>query len=84
MRKKRVLLEHRIDRPLIRRQIRDVLAIKKDIARFWGDKPGNHAQGRGLAAARRPQKGHKLLVVNVERKSVQNLLPVKINNNVFQ
>ena len=84
MREQRILLEHRVHRPLVGRLTGDVLAIKKDIARFWGDEPGDHAQGRGLAAARRAEEGHELLVVNVEGKPVQDFLPVKINYNVFE
>ena len=84
MREQRVFLEHRVDRALVGRQVGDVLAIKKDIARFWGDEPGDHAQGRGLAAARRAEEGHELLVVNVEGKPVQDFLPVKIDYNVFE
>ena len=84
VREQRILLEHRVHRPLVRRHVGDVLAIKKDIARFRCYKAGNHTQGRRLAAARGAQEGDKLLVVDVQRKSVQDLLPIEFDNNVFQ
>ena len=84
MREKRILLEHRVNLALIGRQVGDVFAIKKDIAGFWGNKPGNHAQSGRFAAAGRAKESNELFVVNVEGKPVQDLLPVKINNNVFQ
>ena len=78
------VLEHRVHRPLVRRHVGDVFAIKKDIARFRCYKAGNHTQGRRLAAARGAQEGDKLLVVDVQRKSVQDLLSIELDNNVFQ
>ena len=84
VREERVLLEHRVYRPLVGRHVGDVLAIKKDIARFRGDKTGNHTQGRRLAAAGGAEEGDKFLVVDVQRESVQDLLPIEIDNNVFQ
>ena len=84
MREQRVFLEHRVHLPLIGRQIRNVLAIKKDIAGSWGDKACNHAQSRGFSTARWAKEGDELLVVNVQRKAVQNLFTIKINNNVFE
>ena len=84
VREERILLEHRVHRPFVRRHIGDVLAIKKDIARFRGDKTGNHTQGCRLAAAGGAEEGDKFLVVDVQRESVQDLLPIEIDNNVFQ
>ena len=84
VREERVLLEHRVHRPLVGRHVGDVLAIKKDIARFRGDKTGNHTQGCRLAAAGGAEEGDKFLVVDVQRESVQDLLSIEIDNNVFQ
>ena len=84
MREQRVFLEHRVHLPLIGRQVRNVLAIEKDIAGFRGDKACNHAQSRGFSTARWAKEGDELLVVNVQRKAVQNLFTIKINNNVFE
>ena len=84
VREQRVLLEHRVHLPLIRRQRGDVLAVKKDTAGLWCDKPGNHAQSGRFAAARRAQKSDELLVMNVERKAVQDPFPIKVNDNVLK
>ena len=84
MREQGVFLEHRIHRTLVRRQVGNILAIKKDIAGLRRDKTGNHTQSRCFSAPGRSQKGNKLFVVNVQRKPVKDLLPVKLYNNVFQ
>ena len=84
VREQRILLEHRVYRPLVRWHVGDVLAIKKDIARFRGDKTSNHTQGRRLAAAGGAEEGDKLFVVDVQRKPVKDFLPIEIDNNVFQ
>ena len=79
-----VFLEHGIHLPLIRRYRGDILAIEKDIARFWGNKPGDHTQGGCFAAAGRAKERNKLLIVDVKGKFVQDSFPVKIDDNVFQ
>ena len=84
MREQCVFLEHGIHLPLIRRYRGDILAIEKDIARFWGNKPGDHTQGGCFAAAGRAKERNKLLIVDVKGKFVQDSFPVKIDDNVFQ
>ncbi len=60
MRKQRVVLEHHVGGTTIGSRIRDVDAIDQDptVRRFF--ESAEHAQRRGLAAARRPQEGDEL------------------------
>src|SRR2546428_10020446 len=53
-------------RELILAKPRDVHAVDHDIARAWRVEPGDQAEQRGLAAARRPDDGDKLSVGDIE------------------
>src|SRR5262245_47703754 len=66
MRPQRIVLKHRVDRPLEWRRVAHWLARNKDLAIAGKLKPGDHTQGRGLAAAGRPEERKKLPVGNVE------------------
>ena len=68
MRKQRVALEHHVDRPPVRRHGGDVVAVEQDAARRRRLEAGEHAQQRGLAAARRPEQREEFAVRDVERK----------------
>jgi hypothetical protein len=59
-----VVLEHHRDVAILGRDVVDELAVDEQLA--LGDvlEPGDHAQCRGLAAARRPDENHELLVVD--------------------
>ena len=84
VREQGILLEHRVHLTLVGRQAGDVLAIKKNIARLRLNESTDDPERGGLAAARGPQEGHKLLVVDVQRQAGQHRLAVKVDNNVFQ
>ena len=51
MREQRILLEHRVDLPLVRRDIIDPDAVKDHVAAGGGGEPADDAQRGGLAAA---------------------------------
>ena len=70
MRKQRVVLEHHVDRPLVRRHLRDVLAVEQDAALIRRLEAGQHAQQRGLAAAARAQQREELAGADVERQAI--------------
>jgi hypothetical protein len=57
MREQRVGLEHHRDVAIGGRELGDVLAADQDLALAGDLEPGNHAQGRGLAAAGRAEQG---------------------------
>ena len=76
MREEGVALEHRVDGTLIRRQFRNVLARKQDLAFGRLRKAGNDAQQGGLAATRWPQQGHKLATLDVQTDIVEHHLVV--------
>ena len=84
VREQGVFLEHGVHLALVGRQIGDVLPVKKNIAGARLDKSANDSEGRCLAAAGRAQEGNELLVVNVQRETVEHVLPVEANNNVLQ
>ena len=70
MRKQRVVLEHHVDRPLVRQHRRDVAAAEQDAALVGRLEAGKHPQQRGLAAAARAQQRKELARPDVERKPV--------------
>ena len=70
VRVERVVLEDHGDVAVARRQMGDVLAGDRDRPRGRRLEPGDQAQRRGLAAARRPHEDHELAVGDVERQAV--------------
>ena len=59
VREERVALEDRVDRALVRAQLRDVLVADEDRARGRVLEARDHAQRRRLAAARGPEQGEE-------------------------
>ena len=72
MRKQRVVLEDGIDRPLERRQRRDVLAIEQDFALGRIVEAGDQPQQRGLAAAGRPKQREELVFADGDGDIVES------------
>src|SRR5579862_1161655 len=66
VREQRVGLEHHVDRPLVGRHVGHVGIVDGDPARARGREPGQHAQQRGLAAARSAEQREDLALVNLE------------------
>ena len=62
MREQRQRLEHHAEVALMRRDLRDVLAVDQDAAGGRLLKAGNHPQQRGLAAAGRPEQADERAV----------------------
>ena len=75
MREQRVGLEHQVDRPLVRRQRRDVAAVEQDAPVARRLEAGEHAQQRGLAAAGRAEQREELVLADVERDAVDRGRP---------
>ncbi len=67
VREQRIALEHHAGVAPPRRQQRDVLARQPDVAGRRLDEARDHAQGRGLAAARGAQQHQKFAVGDRER-----------------
>ena len=70
MRKQRVVLEHHVDRALVRQHMGDVLAVEQDAALVRRLEAGEHSQQRGLAAAAGAEQREKLAGPDVERQPV--------------
>ncbi len=70
MRKQRVALKHHIDRPPIRRHLREIDAVEQDAAGIRLFEAGDQPQQRGLAAAGRSEQRKELALVDVERKLI--------------
>ncbi len=70
MRKKRVGLEHHVDRPPVRRHAGDVLALQQEAALAWCFEAGEHPEKRGLAATGRPEQREELSLVDIEAQVV--------------
>ncbi len=66
MRIERVVLEHHGDVAVLGRDIGDVAVPDEDAAARDGLQPGEHAQGRGLAASRRTDEDEELTLGNFE------------------
>jgi hypothetical protein len=62
----RIRLEHRVHRPLVRRLQRHFHAADSKRALGGELEPGDHAQGRRLAAAARPEQREELAVSDAE------------------
>ena len=63
---KGVTLENGVYRTQIRRKVRDILAVKQDLARSRDLKTCDHSQCRRFAAARRAQKSYEFSAVDVK------------------
>ena len=63
---KGVALENGVDRTQIRRKVRDILAVKQDLARSRDLKTRDHSQRSRLAAARRAQERYEFSAVHVK------------------
>ena len=70
VRKERIGLEHHVDGPLVRRNVRHILAVNEDPARRWLLEARQHAQQRRLAAAGCPQQAEYLTLVDLERYAI--------------
>ncbi len=67
MRKQRIVLEHHVDRALVRQHLRDVPAIQQDAALVRRLETGEHPQQRGLAAPAGTEQGEELSGPDLER-----------------
>ncbi len=70
MGKQSVALEHHVDRPMVRRNIADVLAVEQDAAFARRLEAGEQAQQRGLAAAGGAEQRKKFAVPDVEAERI--------------
>jgi hypothetical protein len=71
MRKQRVALEHGVDRSLVRRQRRDVVAIEQDFAVVGKIEAGDQPQQRRLTATGRPEQGEELVFTDRDRDIIE-------------
>ena len=73
VRVERVVLEHHGDVAVLRRHVVDDVAADRDLAAGDLLEPGDHAQRRALAAARRADQHDELLVGDVEVDAAHRL-----------
>jgi phenol 2-monooxygenase len=69
----RVVLEDKAHAALAHVDIGRVLAAKEDLPRVGAFQPGDDAQQRGFAAARRPQQRHQFAAADVQADVAQGL-----------
>ncbi|MCY1545954.1 hypothetical protein D9M68_819250 [compost metagenome] len=91
VREQRVGLEHHVDRPLVRGQVGDVLAVEEDAPLGRPLEAGEHAQQGRLARSRTTEQGEDLALVDgqrhvVDRQGLVELLadPVDFHQHVFR
>ncbi len=80
MRKQGIALEHRIDRPFIRRKIHDRFSVQQDIAMRRHIKSRDHAQRCRLAASGRPQKSDEFSALYLQIEIINRLETVVLKN----
>ncbi len=68
--KQRVALEHHVDRPPVRRRRRQVRAVEQHAAFARCFEPGDHAQQRALAAARRAEEREEFAREDIKRERI--------------
>ena len=77
VREKRIILEYRVDRTLIRRQISDILALKIHPSLVRLLKARDNAQGRSFTTSRRAKQRNEFILIHAEVNAVQNYGIVK-------
>jgi hypothetical protein len=70
MRKQCITLEHHIDRPAVGRHRRNILPVEQDAPVVRRLEAGEHAQQRGLAAARRAEQRKEFAGEYIERHAI--------------
>ena len=84
MGKQGVFLEHRVDLPLMRRNVIDPHTVKGHITGSGRSKPADDPQRCGLAAAAGPKQCEEFGIVNVKIDVVENQLVVKRHAEIPQ
>ena len=80
----RVVLEHHGDVAILRRHVVDDVAADQDLAAGDVLEPGDHAQRRRLAAARRAHQHHELVVGDIEVDAAHGLDLVVLLDDLAQ
>ena len=83
MRIERIVLEHEGDVALRRVQPLHRLAVDQDVAPVDILEPGDGAQGRGLAATRRPEQHHELAVPDLQVELPDDVVVAEVFLDVF-
>ena len=84
VREKRITLKHGVERSLVRRQGGNILAIEEHGALIRGKEARQDAEGRGLAAARRTEQGHKLTFSYIQTYIVEDGLSTQLLTYILQ
>ena len=84
MGKKGVVLEHSVDRTLIRRKHRNVFPVKKDLSLGRNLKSGDHPKSRCFSASRRSKDGDELTLFHVETEIVDHGCSVELFADMLQ
>ena len=84
MREQRILLEHRVDLPLMRRDIINPHTVKGDVSRRGRRETADNPQRCGLATAAGAQKCEEFRIVDIQIDVIENQLVVKRHAEVPQ
>ena len=77
MRKQRVGLEHHGGVALMRRHLGHAPVAEPDVAGIGHEETGDHAQGRGLAAAGGPEQGQEFAVGDVQAHAIDGQIALE-------
>ena len=84
MGKKGIFLENGVYLSLIWRQLGNLNSVKQYFAAAWLLEACNNTKGCGLSTATWSQKGEKLVLIDVQIDSAENLLVIKVFCEIFQ
>ena len=84
MREQRILLEHRVDLPLMRRDIINPHTVKGDVSRRGRRETADNPQRCGLSTAAGAQKCEEFRIVDIQIDVIENQLVVKRHAEVPQ
>ena len=84
VREQRILLEHRVDLPLMGRNVIDPHTVKGNITGSGRSKPADDPQRRGLATAAGAKQCEEFKIVDVKIDVIENQLVVKRHAEIPQ
>ena len=84
MREQRILLEHRVDLPLMRRDIINPHTVKGDVSRRGRRETADNPQRCGLSTAAGAQKCEEFRIVDIQIDVIENQLVVKRHAEIPQ
>jgi hypothetical protein len=84
VREKRITLKNGVYLSLVRRNTTHVFTVKKHLSLVGIDESRDDTESGGLSATGRTEKRDEFAVTDVQRKIVEDLLPVERDSYIFE